>query len=110
MKVVQHSNKLDIVMRASCEMFVFQLPGIYVFWGNKMLGLVHRVIVFASNGDVVFVSPKLKNLKSDQRFFRWIQKETDLQKRKQKMFRILVLIHLLSTLNLSTVDLCLYHQ
>ena len=78
---VQQCDQLKIVMEnvALGEICVFQLPGSCVFWGHNMLGLVVRVTISARNGDVVFVLPKLRYHEFHQGFFRFIQKETDLQ-------------------------------
>ena len=61
-RVVQQGNQLDIVMRdmALGDIGVFQLPDSCVFWGQHMLGSLHRLIISARNGDVVFVSLKFR--------------------------------------------------
>ena len=79
-------------------------PGQLCIFGPP-LGLVHRVIISARNGDVIFVSPKLRYHESNQRFFFLIHKETIWQLFNVK---ITVLEQLLSTLNPSSVPLYIF--
>ena len=65
-RVVQHSNHLNLDMQVLGDIYVFQLPGRYLFWGHHMLGLVHGVIISA---DVIFASQKLRYHESDDRLF-----------------------------------------
>ena len=61
-------------------------------------------VIFARNGDVVFLSLKLKYHEFDQRLFWFIKNETDWQTNLiKKVVRIIVFIHLRSTLNPSPV-------
>ena len=76
----------DVAAGAIC---VFQLLGIQ---GNHILGLVHRVIIYAE------MEKPLKYKELDQRFFRLIQKNRFANKLFKQVFLITVFVHLQTTL------------